>query len=190
MLERLPTVPRPSRRLRTPMDTPIGTALGAALLACGLLGGCGFSDATEQVYTPANGANSNTAEAQVAVLGAVIVSTQSGSGSFVATISNKSLTSAVTLSALAGAGEDATVTAGQFVPPRVAEGGYVNLADTGGIPVAGGFAAGDFVQLTLNFDNDDRLTLRVPVVANAGDFAGLDGPAPPVESHDTEEHGE
>jgi hypothetical protein len=181
MLERLNSVPRPSRRLRS--------ALGAALLACGLLAGCGFTDATERVYTPANGANSNTADADVAVLGAVIVSTEGGSGSFVATISNKSLASDVTLTALAGAGEDATVTAGQFVPPRVARGGYVNLADIGGIPVTGQFAAGDFVRVSLTFDNDDRLTLNVPVVANAGDFAGLDGPAPPVESHESEEHG-
>lgn len=182
MLERLTSTLRPSRRLRT--------TLSAALLAFGLLAGCGFTDATERVYTPANGANSNTAEADVAVLGAVIVSTEVGSGSFIATVSNKSLTSEVVLSALAGAGEDAAVTAGQFVPPRVTKGGYVNLAEAGGIPVTGQFTAGDFVRVSLSFDNDDRLTLNVPVVANAGDFAGLDGPAPPVETPDSEEHGE
>lgn len=178
MLERLTHAPLLRRRLVT--------AAGAALVACGALSGCGFTDATERVYTPANGANVNTAEADIAVLGAVIVSAKGGSGRFVATISNKSLTSEVVLVAVVGADEDAKVTAGQFTPPRVGEGGYVNLADTGGIALTGPFAAGDFVRLSLSFDNDDRLIVHVPVVANAGDFAGLDGPVPPTQSDQPE----
>ncbi len=157
-------------------------AFAVAVLCAGLLGGCGFTDATERVYTPANGANENPAETEVAVLGAVIVSTTPGSGSFVATISNKSTEEPVSLNAVAGTDEDASVAAGQFVALPVAPTAFINLADTGGIPVTGDLAAGDFVRLNLGFDNGDRITINVPVVANAGDFAGLDGPAPATES--------
>ena len=54
--------------------------------------------------------------------------------------------------------------------------------------VEGGFEAGDFVRLSLNFDTGDKLTLNMPVVPNSGYWEGLDGPAPPPaeESEETE----
>jgi len=50
-----------------------------------------------------------------------------------------------------------------------------------GIKVTGDFEAGQFVTVTLTFKNADEVTLEVPVVENAGAFAGQDGPAPPEE---------
>jgi copper(I)-binding protein len=53
--------------------------------------------------------------------------------------------------------------------------------------MTGDFKAGDFIRLTLGFSNGDRVTLHVPVVANAGNYADLDGPAPdPSETPETE----
>ena len=60
-------------------------AAGALLLAAPL-SSCGFDNATERVYTPAAGANNR--DATVDVLGAVIVSAEEGSGTFVATFVN------------------------------------------------------------------------------------------------------
>ncbi|MGL5825035.1 MAG: hypothetical protein ACRCYU_09500 [Nocardioides sp.] len=188
MLERSPntspqTSPRRTRRRRR-------LASSFAAVAGVLLAGCGFSDATEVAYTPANGANSNPSNSQVAVLGAAIVSTKPSSGTLVATVVNKSPDNGVALTAVAGADEDGSVSARGFKPQRAKPDNHIDLSDKGAVKLAGPFAAGDFVNLQREFDNGDRLTMQVPVVPNSGHFADLDGPAPPPETPESDSESE
>ena len=171
MLERLTHLPPLLRR--------VAATICALALAGGLVTSCGFYDATDRPYTPANGVNDNPPDAEVAVLGAVVVSTNPGSGTFIATISNKSLVEDVALIAIAGADSDMPITADEFEPIVATKGSFINLAEAGGVKVNGAFAAGNFVRLNLTFDNGDKLTMDMPVVPNAGYYADLDGPAPP-----------
>ena len=64
----------------------IALALTGAMLAVPALTSCGFNKATDRVYTPAAGVNDQ--DAMVDVLGAVIVSGQDGSGTFIASFAN------------------------------------------------------------------------------------------------------
>ena len=81
------------------------TAAALALTAPALTS-CGFDYATDRYYTPANGANNR--DGVVDVLGAVVVSTEPGSGTFVASLSNNSTTEATSFTEL-GATEGAGV---------------------------------------------------------------------------------
>ena len=59
----------------------------------------------------------------------------------------------------------------------------VDLSDQGGISVQGTFSLGQFVTLTIAYDNGETSTLAVPVVADDGQWAGLDQATPsPTES--------
>jgi hypothetical protein len=53
-----------------------------------------------------------------------------------------------------------------------------NLAATKGFPVSGSFTMGQFVNLTFQFDDGETATLSVPVVADDGQWAGLDIASP------------
>jgi hypothetical protein len=152
----------------------IALALTGAMLAVPALSSCGFNKATDRVYTPAAGVNDQ--DTNVDVLGAVIVSGQEGSGTFVASFANNVPDEEVTVESLAGAG-GTTIQVESFEPIAVPAGGFVNLADEGGIPVTGSFSAGDFVPVTVSFSNGERATMKVPVVADEGDYEGLDGSA-------------
>ena len=167
---------RNHRRMRR--GARVTTTCLAAILMGGLLVGCGFTDATERNYTPANGANNNPADTEVAVLGAGIVSTEPGSGTLIAVISNKSPDGAIALTGVAGIEESTAVSAVEFAPQTAPPDSYVDLSDEGLVKMTGDFKAGGFVRLAFTFDNGDRVPINVPVVANAGEFAGLDGPAP------------
>ena len=136
------------------------------------LTGCGFNLATERPYTPAVGAND--VGGTVDVLNAVVVSTAPGSGTFIASLSNNDRREAATMQSLAS-GTGAELTVGEFEPIEIAPGGLVNLADGGGVTLTGDFEAGNFVSLTVSFGSGERASLQIPVVANAGDFSGLDG---------------
>lgn len=156
-------------------------ALSAAALAltAPALTSCGFDYATDRYYTPANGANNR--DGAVDVLGAVVVSTEPGSGTFIASLSNNSTTEATSLTEL-GATEDGDVTAAEFEPVEIAPGALVNLAEPPAeITVSGEFEAGDFVEVSLGFDNGENTVVEVPVVDNRGYFEGLDGEPLPVE---------
>ena len=148
----------------------IALALTGAVLAVPALTSCGFNYATDRVYTPAAGTNHQ--DASVDVLGAVIVSGQDDSGTFIASFANNAIDEEVSVESLSGGGT--TIQAESFEPIAIPPGGIVNLADEGGIPVTGTFSAGDFVPLTISFSNGERATLKVPVVPNEGDFADLD----------------
>jgi hypothetical protein len=120
----------------------------------------------------------NNREASVDVLGAVIVSAQEGSGTFVASFANNSTEESATVESLEGVDQE-PLTADGFSTVDVPAGGLVNLADEEGVPVNGEFAAGDFVPVTIEFGNGERVELDVPVVTNCGYYEGLDGPSSP-----------
>lgn len=157
----------------------LALTVAALALTAPALTSCGFDYATDRYYTPANGANNR--DGVVDVLGAVVVSTEPGSGTFLASLSNNSTTEATSFTEL-GATEGGDVTAAEFEPVEVAPGALVNLAEPPAeIEVTGEFEAGDFVEVALGFDNGERTVVEVPVVDNHGYFEGLDGEPLPVE---------
>jgi hypothetical protein len=150
-------------------------ALGALLLATPALTACGFNYATDRDYTPAAGVNNR--DAKVDVLGAVIVSKQDGSGTFIASLSNNDQEHEATVDSLAGA-EGNTIQVGDFSAITIPPGGLVNLADKGGVPVSGDFKAGEFVPVTLTFGDGEEVVMKVPVVLDDGIYDGLDTSTP------------
>lgn len=145
--------------------------LSALVLATPVLTSCGFNYATDRVYTPGRGANDRAAS--VDVLNAVVVSGQDGSGTFIASLSNNDQEKQASFVSLAGA-EGTTLQPGSFSPVPIDPGALVNLAVEGGVPVSGSFTAGNFVPVTLGFANGERVTMKVPVVPDEGDYEGLD----------------
>jgi hypothetical protein len=156
---------------------------GALVLSVPLLTSCGFGKATDKVYTPAEGTNDR--DGQVDILSAAIVAAQPNSGTFIATLSNKSPDTAHSLESveLATTGGSGT-TGGEITfddittPVEVVARGYVNLADDDqGIVVRGEFEAGQFFPVTLTFDGADPVTMDVPVVFACDEWEGLDNSA-------------
>jgi len=147
--------------------------VSGALLLTAPLASCGFDLATDQVNTIAPGATDR--DATIDVLNAVIVSAEEGSGVFVTTLVNNDTDEPGTLEGITSGDESLQV--GQFSPIEVEPSGLVNLAGEGqqAIPVEGELAAGDVVTMTLQLSGGQVVELDVPVVANCGDFAGLDG---------------
>lgn len=145
----------------------------AALALAAPLTSCGFDYATERDYTPAGG--SNNREGVVDLLSAVVVSGTEGSGTFVASLSNNDDSEEQSLTGISG-GEGAAIEAAEFEPVTVPADGLVNLAEPpAGIVLTGDFTAGDFVPLTVDFGNGERISLNVPVVANdTGYWEGMD----------------
>ena len=164
------------------------TALAAVtlVLSAPLLAACGFNAATDRVYTPAMGANER--DASVDVLGAVIVSTEGDSGTFVATFVNNDPTEAATLTGIESAGEPAVqVEVDEIeVPAR----GAVNLVEETPVEVTGDFDLGQYVPLTLSFETaggTETVDVKVASVPNSGEFEGLDGePTAPAETPSAE----
>jgi len=159
------------RHTSRPFRRTTALALGGLVLASPMLTSCGFDYATDRVNTVANGVNQR--DASVDVLGAVIVSAQDNSGTFIATFSNNSQSRKNSVDSLAGA-DGNTIQAESFSPIDLAPGGMVNLAQQGGIPVSGTFKAGDFVPVTVTFGSGERVSLKVLVVTDTGQYAGLD----------------
>jgi len=162
---------RPTRR-------SLAFVLATVALAAPGLTGCGFDAATERPYTPATGAND--VSGVVDVLGAVVVSSASGSGTFVSTLANNDQQESQTFSTLTGA----ELTVSEFDPIEIPRGGAVDLADDGGVQISGDFAAGNFVSLDIGFDSGERVTMQVPVVPNSGTYEGLDGVPSDLETAD------
>ncbi|EON22701.1 MULTISPECIES: hypothetical protein [Nocardioides] len=155
----------------------------AVALATAGLSSCGFDYATDREYTP--GVGTNDRDGTVDVLSAVVVSTEPGSGTFIASLSNGDQETDVALTELALT--DGTPV--ELEPVVVGKGALVNLAEPAAeIKVTGEFAAGDFVELSLAFDNGERVVMDVPVVENEGYYADLDGPAPAEEPTEDAEH--
>lgn len=160
----------------------LALATGALVLAAPALTSCGFDYATDRYYTPANGANDRSGA--VDVLSAVVVSTEAGAGTFIATLSNNDQDEPGEFTELLG-GEGSGLTVEEFEPIEIGPGDLVNLAapEEGepGIPLTGEFAPGGYLLLTLGFANGESVTLNVPVVPNDGYWEGLDGEPLPEE---------
>ncbi|GAA4379347.1 hypothetical protein [Nocardioides caricicola] len=150
-------------------------AAGGALALATVLSSCGFNYATDRVYTPAEGTNDRTTD--VDVLGAVIVSGQEGSGTFIATFANNVQDDSSTVDAFAGAGDDADLEVEGFEPIEIRPGDMVNLADEGGIVVRGDFGPGDFVHVELTFGDGESIEMDVPATPPCDEFEGLDDSA-------------
>jgi hypothetical protein len=149
-------------------------ATAAAVIALAApLASCGFDNATEREYD-VNGAAENR-EGTVDVLSAVVVSAAEGSGTFVASLSNNDGTEEQSLTGLSG-GEGGSIEAAEFEPVTVPADGFVNLAEPpAGLVVTGDFTAGDFVPMSIEFANGERLSLNVPVVPDDfGYWEGMD----------------
>lgn len=155
----------------------------AALALAAPLTSCGFDYATDRYYNVAHGANDR--DGAVDVLNAMVVSTEAGSGTFIASLSNNSTEEAQTFSELTGEG----LTIAEFQPVEIPAGGLVNLAEPAtDIKVEGDFTAGDFIAVEIGFESGERTQLEIPVVPNSGEYAGLDGePAPVEEPTETDE---
>lgn len=157
-----------------PLRRSLALATCVLAVCAPALSSCGFDYATDRIYTPATGVNNR--EASVDVLGAVIVSAQDNSGTFIASFSNNDSLETATVESLQGV-DQSQVGPADFAPIEVPPGGMVNLADDDeGIPVKGEFAAGEFVPVTLQFGSGEEVEVDIPVVTNCGYYEGLDGP--------------
>ncbi|MCD6640541.1 MAG: hypothetical protein LT071_11595 [Nocardioides sp.] len=152
-------------------------ALAAPLSGCGIRG---FDYPTERVYTP--GAGTNNTSGDVDVLSAVVVSGTEDQGTLIVTLVNGSEEER-TLQGLSGKRvvtsegvEPTPVEFAEFEPVAVEPGQSVNFAEPAlEITLTGTFAAGNFLEVTFEFDDGERVTMSVPVVEDEGsDWAGLD----------------
>ena len=148
-------------------------AAAGALALAAALSSCGFDYATDRVYTPAAGVNDR--DAMVDVLGAVIVSAQDGSGTFIASFANNDTEKAATVTSIEGSGDDSDVKASDFEPIEVPAGGLVNLATDGGVVLTGDqVTSGAFIELTIGLSTGEDVDVDVPVVPPCHEYEGLD----------------
>ena len=146
-------------------------SVASLLLAAPMLSSCGFNYATDRPYTPAAGINDR--DGSVDVLGAVIVSAQDDSGTFIAALANNDQEKSVDFESMSGAGGN-TLQFTSFSPRTIDPGGALNLSQDGGVPVTGTFKAGEVLPVAISLSNGERVTMDVPVVADDGYFAGYD----------------
>lgn len=159
-----------------PLRRTLAMATCVIAVCAPALTSCGFDYATDRIYTPAAGVNNR--DGSVDVLGAVIVSAQEGSGTFIASFVNNSTTEPASVEAFEGSG-DSQLEVSSFRPIEVPPGALVNLAEDGGIEVTGEVEAGQFAAVSLQLGDGETIEMDVPVVTNCGDFEGLDGPSSP-----------
>lgn len=160
------------------MQMPVRRRLAAASVALLLptLGACGFGAQTNQVYQPAVGANEKGAS--VDVLGAVVVSEEKGSGTFVASLVNTEVDKDDELTGITG--QDVQVELSEPVELRADD--IVNLADRGVASVTGDrIAPGLYTRLTLEFASGQQTEINVPIVAPEEEFSEVK-PAEPSSS--------
>jgi len=155
----------------------LALAASGLLIAVPVLASCGFDYPTERVNTV--GAGVTDREGDVDVAGTLLVAGQADSGTLIGALSNNT-DEAITLTSVTG-GEKGTVKADEFEPIEVPGHGHVNLATLAaadeGITVAGDFDAGDFVTITLAFDDDQSISMEIPVMKPCFQYEGLDNTA-------------
>ena len=137
----------------------------AMVLLVPALAGCGFGYQTDQVYQPGVGVNNRAGT--VDVLGAVVVTSLNGEGTFVASLVNKSETDTGTLVSITGDGLQAHLAAPVSVQPQ----SLVNLADSGAVSITGkDVQPGGFARVTLTFQSGQKTEINAPVVPYSGDY--------------------
>ena len=152
------------------MHKPVRRRLAAASLALLLptLAACGFGAQTNQVYQPAVGANEKGDS--VDVLGAVVVSEEEGSGTFVASLVNTELDKDDELTGITG--QDVEVQLSE--PVELKADSIVNLAEEGVALVTGDrITAGLYTRLTLQFGSGQETEVNVPIVAPEEEFSDV-----------------
>ncbi|HWM74489.1 MAG TPA: hypothetical protein VNQ53_12145 [Nocardioides sp.] len=151
----------------------LALAAGGLLLAVPALASCGFDYPTERVNTV--GAGVTDREGTVDAAGTLVVAAQPDSGTLIGGLSNNS---AESISLVSVTGEEGGVTVDEFEPVEVPGRGHVNLAtlveEDAGITLSGSFNAGDFVTVVLGFDNDESVTVEIPVMKACYQYEGLD----------------
>ncbi len=146
----------------------------AMVLMVPVLAACNYQ--TDQVYQPSVGVNNR--EGTIDVLGAVVVSTSFGGGTFVASLVNNDVEEPDALTNVTGEDLEAKVTA----PVQIKPGSLVNLADLGAVSVTGdNIRSGKFARLTLEFQSGQKTEVNVPVVPAEGIYADVK-PASPSSS--------
>ena len=146
----------------------------AMVLAVPVLGACQYQ--TDQVYQPSVGVNDR--DGTIDVLGAVVVSTSDGTGTFVASLVNNDLEKSDALTNVTAEDLQAQVTAPVEIKPE----SLVNLADMGAVSVTGeNVRPGKFARLTLEFESGQQTEVNVPVVAAESIYATVK-PASPSSS--------
>ncbi|MEI2810361.1 MAG: hypothetical protein V9F00_09195 [Nocardioides sp.] len=174
-LRSTPTFTSATRRLLASTALTFGLLAGTS--GCALTG---FHDATTRDYTAANGVNVDEPTNDIAIIGTVVVSAEDGTGTLVGNLANKT-DEPIALMSVKGVPGNTTVTSSEFAPITVPGRAGVPLAggDVEGIRLIGDFAAGDFLKLTLAFDNGDQILVNAPVAADDHAFDGFDNaPAP------------
>jgi copper(I)-binding protein len=153
----------------------LALAAGGLLLAVPALASCGFDYPTERVNTVGAGVTDH--DGTVDVAGALVVAGQSDSGTLIGALSNNDEEETISLVSITGDGEDA-VQAGEFEPIELTPGSHLNLATLAeagdGIELEGDFDAGDFVTVTFGFDNDESVSVEIPVMKPCHQYEGLD----------------
>jgi hypothetical protein len=156
-------MPKPARRR---------LAVAALVLLVPALGACGFNYQTDQVYQP--GVGSDSRDGVVEVLGAVIVSSSEGNGTFVASLVNSANEDADQLTTLTAQGAQASLAGPVDLDPD----SLVNLAEDGGVRITGDrVKEGNFVRVQMQFKSGQKTSLNVPVVPNEAPFDDV-RPAP------------
>ncbi|WP_435770551.1 hypothetical protein [Nocardioides sp. SYSU DS0651] len=154
------------------------TAIAGLLLAAvALLSSCGFDYATDRVNQL--GAGANEREPSVDALGMQVASDSRGEGRLIGALVNNLEDEASLVGVVPGSSDDdETVRVEEFEPVDVAPRGHVNLlTEADPIRLTGDFAAGDVVELTLEYSTGERATLNVLVV-KVGCFYFQDIPLP------------
>jgi copper(I)-binding protein len=164
----------------------------AALLAVPALSACGvsFNAQTDQPYQPGDGVIERSGP--IDVLNALVVSDTPGSGRLVAGLVNNT-DEGDALTGVNGAGDDDAVSYelgdGSTDIPG---GGFIDLSDDDVVmvQVSGSEESvlpGQFLRLTLQFENADDVTVNVPVLEQNEDYEDVELPsASPTESSESE----
>ena len=155
------------------MLTPVRRRLAplALVLLVPGLGACAYQ--TDQVYQPSVGVNNR--QGTVDVLGAVVVSSTDGRGTFVASMVNSSLEEPDQLSGVTGEDVQAQLSAPIEIQPE----SLVNLAEMGAVSVTGdGIEPGRFARLTLTFANGQETKLNAPVIDDEEPYSDIERATP------------